>query len=389
MNNKENYNRSREWTILVYAAGNNDLNSYISKQFKALTHSEIPQNVKVIIQVSRPSKSLCAENYLNQELKGTWRYIIRDNKAQIIDYLGTLNMAKPYTLFDFLMWGSKSYPSNNLMVILSGHGAGIVGVLEENFDNGLSIMGIRGLAEALSNFNKITKKEIDILIFDTCYMNSIEILYEISLTSNLTNSYAIIPKDNPLIEGLPWHKIISTLGECNTINMNLQYIVNEIVNVKSTKERNYELLAVRLLKDNFIELSREIDYIAKIIIFKRSRGNDISNSKKILNNIGSCAKNDDYIDLFYLVKSINLYYSERYEYYNEVLDYIKKIIVNSKENEQYKYENSGLKLFFPRNLKVYSKYHDIYRKMLFSSDCKWMQVLNKKYDMKADKKYYY
>ena len=210
MNYKQKYSYN-DWTVLIYAAGNNDLEYYIYQQFQSIKNSIDTENINVIVQISRVPKAEYQDNStkdINEDWNGTRRYVIRNKTSVLVDDLGEINMARPNTLLDFLIWGISTFPSRKIMLILSGHGAGFVGIMKENTDKGATIMGIQGFSKVLAIFQKTTKRKIEIILFDTCFMDTIEILHEIALKSNGAAVYAMIPKNDSLVQGLSYTRIL-------------------------------------------------------------------------------------------------------------------------------------------------------------------------------------
>ncbi|MBU3114608.1 clostripain-related cysteine peptidase [Clostridium lacusfryxellense] len=373
MDYKQNYAYS-DWTVLIYAAGNNDLEYYIYQQFQLIMNSIDAENINVIVQISRVPWSGQQHNNavdIAEEWNGTRRYIIRNRTAVLVDDLGEINMSRPNTLLDFLIWGASTFPSRNIMAILSGHGAGFVGIMKENTEKGATIMGIQGFAKALAIFRKSTNKKIDILVFDTCFMDTIEILYAIAINSNGAAVCAIISKNNLLVEGLPYYKIIDILKRDSQKNQNILHL-DKVINLLITSvnisknHRDIDLLAIHLFEDDFIILKKLIDSISEV--FKR----DSNKFTCMLTNLGFYLLNNDFIDLSSLLNKYVHYYPDSDNSHNELLEVLNKIIIAPSLNKK----DFGLKLFFPHNSQVYLKYFDLYKKMSFCCDNKWVELIH-------------
>lgn len=177
-----------KWTILVYMDGDNDLEPYVLSNMNQMETVGSSKNVKVVCQVDRTPGYSSADG----DWTDTRRYIItRDNDiANISSYrldkdapLGELNMADPQTLKDFVSWGIQRFPAEHYCVILWNHGSGWefstnIGSAYHanaisNDDTSDEAMNIVDIPNALGN----TKP--DIIAFDACYMQQIEIAYEL------------------------------------------------------------------------------------------------------------------------------------------------------------------------------------------------------------------
>lgn len=371
MDYKQN-NTDGDLIVLVYAAGNNDLEYYIYRQFQMIKNSIDAEGINVIVQISKAPRTKQQRNNsmnITEDWNGTRRYVIKNKTAVLVEDLGEINMAKPNTLLDFLIWGTSTFPSKKIILILSGHGAGFVGIMKENTDKGATIMGIQGFSKAIAIFQKITKKKIDILLFDTCFMDTIEILHEIALNSNGAAVYAIIPRNNSLVQGLSYFEILEILKSKNQNELNVDDLMNLLISLDNNYKSNSGLLAVNLLEKNFTALKKSIDSMSKVLIRNSNKFKDI------LTNSGFYKLDNDFIDLSIVLKSLQSY-PDIDGFHNQILEALNRIIINPLLNDTVERSDVGLKLFFPHNSQVYLKYHNLYKQMLFCGDNRWIELID-------------
>lgn len=108
--------QKKKWTVMVYLAGDNDLESAGSVDLAEMKQIGSNDDLNIIAQFDRAgSKAQTRRYYLR---KGT--QLGRD----IVQSLGETNMGSPKVLRDFLEWGAKHYPAERYMVVLWNHGAG-------------------------------------------------------------------------------------------------------------------------------------------------------------------------------------------------------------------------------------------------------------------------
>jgi hypothetical protein len=103
-----------EWTILVYMAGDNNLDTYGGRDLEEMKTVGSTPEVNIIVQ--RDSAK-----------EGTHRYhITKDGtlKSNEITYLGSLNSGDSEVLREFLDWGITTYPAKRVMAVLWNHGNG-------------------------------------------------------------------------------------------------------------------------------------------------------------------------------------------------------------------------------------------------------------------------
>lgn len=188
-----------EWTVLVYMAADNDLASYAEQNIIEMERATQPEGLNLIVQVDLPNM-------------GGRRYKIEERPATginspVLQSLGTIDSGDPDTLKDFISWGFNRYPSQKKMLIIWSHADSWYKnpkYIAPDEDSGNMIGVANGeLLDALSDAN-----HLDILLFDACSMQSIEIMYE------LRNEAAIIigSADQVPVRGFPYEAIIPVLS---------------------------------------------------------------------------------------------------------------------------------------------------------------------------------
>ena len=104
-----------DWTILIYLAGDNDLDSFGGKDLVEM--KKVGSNDKINVIVQRDSA----------DDGGARRYRVRKGTTLAEDelaQLGNTNTGDPKVLTDFLNWGLTSYPAKRTMAVLWNHGNG-------------------------------------------------------------------------------------------------------------------------------------------------------------------------------------------------------------------------------------------------------------------------
>ena len=270
----------KEWTVMVYLAGDNNLDSAGVVDLKEMKKVGSTEQINVIAQFDREGKDIA-----------TNRYYIRKGGTLAKDVVGSLgetNMGNPRVLEDFIKWGIKNYPAEHYLVVVWNHGNGwndenvyrvarnmmklnikrrgevvlpakgaqkdsvsirrIRAIGGKKFRHALfhtSIMKaitIRGIAydddaqdfldniemkRLLASTKKILKRKIDILGMDACMMSMAEVVYQLRDSVSLTvGSEEVEPGD-----GWPYDRILAKLAKkpAMTPNELATTIVNEYV----------------------------------------------------------------------------------------------------------------------------------------------------------------
>lgn len=106
---------TKKWTIMVYLAGDNDLDEDGARDIAEMAKVGSSKDVNVVAQFDRAGGA------------GTQRFYITEGGGYPNDSvanLGETNTGDPKVLFDFLKWGITTYPAEHYMAVLWNHGSG-------------------------------------------------------------------------------------------------------------------------------------------------------------------------------------------------------------------------------------------------------------------------
>lgn len=106
----------RKWTVMVYLAGDNNLDSAGVVDLKEMKEVGSTDQVAVIAQFDRSGKTRATKRYALKK-GGT---LAKDE----VQSLGETDMGDPRVLQSFLEWGIQKYPAQHFLVVLWNHGAG-------------------------------------------------------------------------------------------------------------------------------------------------------------------------------------------------------------------------------------------------------------------------
>lgn len=104
------------WTVMVYLAGDNDLDSAGAVDLGEMKQVGSSDKLNLLAQFDRAGPRT-----------ETRRYFLRKGTSvgkDAVMGLGETNMGDPKVLQDFLVWGAKNYPAEHYMVVIWNHGAG-------------------------------------------------------------------------------------------------------------------------------------------------------------------------------------------------------------------------------------------------------------------------
>lgn len=194
----------KEWTVMIYFAGDNNLSIDMAKALFELEeiiapikeeNSQSNQNLfeKISVLAYFDSNVSCIPP-IYFDITGNKKVISLETKT-IRDYL-KLNTEKPSNHFEssssedsivnFVKWcvEERGHRSKNYALFFSGHSNAFDGntlLKDDDSENNLSIQGLSSALEKaveIINADKEETKPIDIIGFDSCVMNLLEIAYE-------------------------------------------------------------------------------------------------------------------------------------------------------------------------------------------------------------------
>lgn len=252
------------WVIMAYMDGNNELEPETAAAMREMEEAaKQTSKTLLFLQIGRLAEK--AVHILRPELtnspsfdpwSGVRRYAISQSGKVLLGELGEINMADPQSLYDFLSF-CMEHEAQHYMLILSGHSCEYIGLLNDYSGKEPCLMGIPELALVLESIKKSFDKDIDVLVFDTCYSNNIELLCELGMCGSspktvLTHRGTAPPK------GISYRELFSVIGECPDESC-VETLLNQIIHTTSA-----DLIAYRIdstinaqIKELFANLAKQ------------------------------------------------------------------------------------------------------------------------------------
>lgn len=109
-------NSTKKWTVMVYLAGDNNLDYNGVVDLKEMKKTGSTPEVNVIAQFDRAGEGAQTRRFYLQ--KGT------SLDSDALQSLGETNTGSPEALIDFIHWGVTDYPAEHYMLVLWNHGQG-------------------------------------------------------------------------------------------------------------------------------------------------------------------------------------------------------------------------------------------------------------------------
>jgi hypothetical protein len=230
----------KPWTVMVYMAGDNDLEPDGVKDLKEMKKVGSTEQVNIIAQFDRATGHVAK------------RYFIRKGgrvPADAVAKVGKLNTGDPRRLRDFIKWGVNKYPADHYLLVLWNHGQGwddtdvyaneryrslrrlASGRIRHSFfhapvrrmlmsatrdaqvrailldDDAKDFIDNAEMKKVLADTEKLLRRKLDILGMDACLMSMAEVGYQM----HESVEYTVGSEETEPLEGWPYDTILAAL----------------------------------------------------------------------------------------------------------------------------------------------------------------------------------
>ena len=206
---KENkFSVPKKWTIMHYSAADNDLKDYLVDDVDDMEIVGSTNNMNLVVQ-------------LDQGKGNSKRYYLETDSdpfainSPVLADLGETNMSSGKTLEDFIESAMKDYPAEHYALIISDHGEGWKGAIQDDSHDGW--MTTPTIRKGIEAGLKKSGKKLDILGFDACLMGNTEVAYELKDTANIM----VASQENEGLDGWPYTPLLSSKA-LNSIEKSLR-----------------------------------------------------------------------------------------------------------------------------------------------------------------------
>lgn len=179
-----------EWTVLVYADADNDLEQPILDDLDEMERIGSVKGVNVVMQIDRwrpkpGSPAASRDDKSNGDWDEARRYFVTrdDGSIQInsvpLQSLGEVDMSHPKELAKFIEWGVKQFPAKRYALVMEDHGSGWRGAFVDEKappEPTPIMMSLEELGAGLAAGVKAAGiPKIDLFATDACLMSTIEV----------------------------------------------------------------------------------------------------------------------------------------------------------------------------------------------------------------------
>ncbi|MCX6668025.1 MAG: clostripain-related cysteine peptidase [Euryarchaeota archaeon] len=355
-----------EWTVMVYLDADNNLESFGIDDFLEMAEVGSTNDVNIVVQFDRiPGYDNRYDDWTTTKRYLVTQNMVPNNANDLMD-IGEANMGDPQTLIDFGNWAISNYPANRYCLILWDHGGGwgkddgneVTKDVCWDDTNGGDALTMSELRSALATITSNGNNPIDLLGFDACLMQMIEVGYEVrSYCDFMTGSEETEPG-----AGWRYDSTLTILTGTPTLSpqaLGAQF-VSDYVNSGGDTLSTINLGLIDSLRSDVSDLGVALQNNN----FKDEIGDAIENVESY--------SYIQYVDLYHFVQLLMQYINDNTidNLAQSVMNEIENVVTS--ENHASDYANShGLSIYVPP-----SGYDQDYEDLLFAQDSQWDEFLS-------------
>jgi len=386
----------KEWTILIYIAGDNDLYKFALRNIAEMQQLGSNENINILVHFDHhPEKS-------NKETK---RFYVEQGRLIQIGNIAAMDSGKEETLINACLWAIGNFPSEKFCLIFWNHGTGgaltpknfgrlinprelffydcatkkvlldrniqFIDFLEKtNGEKGIcfdsttkNVLDDKKIARALSQVVNFREgKKIDIILMDACLMADIEMVFAIFPFAN----YFAASQEVVLGPGYNYSRVLDLLHKDSKIDSR-QFAIKIVDIFEKTYAPitpDYTESAIDLEK--VLLCSKFIEEFSKICLHFMAidKNNVIKKMLKVCGSQNICTHFEEpsYIDLKHFLENIDIMAKkiafidgEGKNFFNEIhpiienfIKHLEKLILHAVSGKNLPRAH-GLSIYFPRN----------------------------------------
>lgn len=230
----------KEWTIMVYMAGDNNLSEEMITGLKGMLTNAGRANINLVAVYDSCRPSVPVQIYdFSKKLSGHQTLSRYSVDPKIV-------AAIPYTTKEFVgikhftKWVLRQtkYKAHRYGLIVSGHSDGILGralVRDDEPTGNLDLKKLLRILNDARSYIKRSRKKFDLLGFDSCLMSMLEVAYEFrDIADVMVGSEGNIPSS-----GWNYREIVETIPKNGKLEAG--QLAENIVNTYSGYNRDYAI----------------------------------------------------------------------------------------------------------------------------------------------------
>lgn len=367
----------RDWTMLVFINGNNNLDTYGAFNINQMETVGSTDKVNVVVQWASMAAPSVKRLFIKKDND------INTVTSPVVQDMGAVDMGDYKSLVDFIRWGAANYPARHYFVDVWDHGGGWhltaqakssgVHIKDISWDDKSNhFMKTEELAEAMQEAAQIIGHPVDVYGSDACLMGMAEIADQMG---DAVGTYIGSEETEPL-KGWPYDILLTKWNALDSATGNdiAKILVPEYVNAYSGGEfgtENATLSAFDMTKRGEFNAAVKTFATAVRKLEKPARDKLLAASQTAQRYTDS-----DYADLLDVLANISAAGVDGLgrDETNQLQAATKGFVIASAATASLA-KSQGLAIWLPTDNYTYSSYSARYNAMHFQADTGWGDTL--------------
>lgn len=205
---------AREWTLLVYMVGDNNLSDAAWVDLNEMETVGSSDKLAIAVQAKFSSQY---SNLVPPRYQGpTYRFLVqKDADEESVSSLdsaaniGSTNMSDGAALTSFVRWATEAYPAKRTALILWDHGIGFEGGFVDESAGGNDYLTLKEIAGGIVG----SGVHVDLVGFDACLMG----LHEVALAMRGVADWMTASEEIEPGAGYPYDQVLTHLQQTPTL----------------------------------------------------------------------------------------------------------------------------------------------------------------------------
>lgn len=175
---KSNEENKKEWTVLYYIDGKNNLSDLAKRSFKSIQKEGSDENVNMVALLAIKDEHALMGKVIDRDSDELKNVNATNKIFPGAEDLGLVYMDSAVPLIRFISWGMKEYPAKHYALVMWDHGGGFTGSMSDDDSGGM--LSNAALGNSLKLIEDVTGNHIDLINFNACLMAQAEVAYELN-----------------------------------------------------------------------------------------------------------------------------------------------------------------------------------------------------------------
>lgn len=258
----------KEWTLLVFLNGHNNLDSFGAANINQMEQLGSTDKINIVVQwASLGTPNDTKRLYVKQD-HNTWSVT-----SPVVEHMGKVDMGDYHNLSEFIQWGVKNYPAKHIFVDVWDHGSGWhpfaatermrhgFGATDISWDDTTgNFITTKQLGLALNESAQALGRKIDIYGSDACLMAMVEVAAEMRDSVD----YFVGSQELEPGAGWPYHDILAQWSQASqSPSQVVGIVVDQYVAYYDDKNANgtmsaFDMSGLGALNDAIVQLGDRV-----------------------------------------------------------------------------------------------------------------------------------